>query len=284
MPAVPIEPQGPEGLASSAFDPEDRRWELSPGAYPLAATGWYQSQPDTVRARMGFALRTLLVRRALAVATTIQDALFGVALRLSSGDPGVLEACLDAIDAERGRAVVLQEAFVRTTDAQPLPENGDVVAFSLAMLLRWWPDLALALAVTLPDPLSMVRRLSPPAGEMGLDALSRAAAVADRSRIGALASAVASMASLHRGLLRLAVPVGLALLLPRVARPPRTLLKAYDVPVDVVDQVERERSRDDAMARDAAAARFVCEETGLVGARSRALWGFVWPEGPRPGA
>src|SRR5262249_28462181 len=94
------------------IDPEDRRWEL-PADDVLGATGWYRSQPQGVRARIGLHMMATFMKIGLQFEGVLKRGLLEFALKLPNGSPEVRYAYHEIIE-EAQHSLMFQEFVNRS--------------------------------------------------------------------------------------------------------------------------------------------------------------------------
>ncbi|MEU4833746.1 diiron oxygenase [Streptosporangium sp. NPDC023615] len=258
---------------------DDQRWEL-PEVDRLGGHPWYRAQPPEVRARMGLWRVATAMKIGLQFENLLKRGLLNYAYRLPNGSPEFRYVYHETI--EEGHHGMMFQEFVNRTK---LPIKGMPGPLSLiAQITPWIPlistELFFVFVLGGEDPIDHIQRrtLRNGSARHPLEESIMRIHVAEEARHISFARhylrrRVPRMPRHRRFVLGLVAPVVLGVMVRIMLSPPGAMIKAFDIPDQVVRDVY---TRNPAMVQEIrdsiGKTRELCAELGMMNAVQRRVW------------
>jgi hypothetical protein len=260
------------------IDPADPRWELDERD-PLGATAWYRAQPPEVRARIGLRIIASKMKTGLEFESVLKRGLLEYASTLPNGSREFRYAYHEIIE-EAQHALMFQEFVNRTGfDIRGIPALLRPGTRHIVKMGRRFPELFFVFVLGGEDPIDYVQRrtLRERAVHPLLERIMRIHVTEEARHLSFarhyLKSRVPTMSRRRRMILAYRAPVILAVMARMMMRPPRHVIKAEQIPTDVVTAAyagnPHHRGETVAALRKV---RDLCREIGIVTPTSVRLW------------
>jgi hypothetical protein len=270
-----------------AIDPADPRWDLSPES-GLGATEWYRNQPPEVRARIGLHGIAANMKAGLQFESILKRGLLEYAFLLPDHSPEFRYAYHEVIE-EAQHSLMFQE-FVNRTGLEVPGLTWDIKfgARRVIGMARRFPALFFVFVLGGEDPIDHVQRTALRSDRELHPLLERIMRihVTEEARHLSFArqylrTAVPKLGRLQRTWIAIQSPVILAVMASVMMRPPRALVRTYDIPKAALAEAYGPGSA----ARDETRAslrkvRNLLTELGLITPISKRLWRTfgIWEE------
>ena len=270
-----------------AIDPCDPRWELDPDR-GLGATDWYRNQPADVRARIGLHGIVANMKAGLQFESILKRGLLEFAFQLPDRSPEFRYAYHEVIE-EAQHALMFQEFVNRSgLDAPGLTWDLKLGARRVIGFSRRFPALFFVFVLGGEDPIDHVQRTALRSGRELHPLLERIMRihVTEEARHLSFArqylrTTVPRLGRWRRNAIAFQAPLILAVMSSVMMRPPRSLVRAYDIPKDVIAQAygPGSQARED-VRQSLRKVRQLLSELGLVTPAARRLWRAfgIWDE------
>jgi len=262
-----------------ALDPADPRFELS-SLDPLAGTGWYRSQPAEVRARIGCWRYATYMKTGWHFENLLQRGLLAYVMDLPDGAAEFRYAHHELIE-ESQHTLMFGEFIARTG----LPVRGmprrlvRLIEMGGPKVVRRSPLLFFIGVLGGEEPIDNQQRRLLSSGDPLHPLVERIMRihVTEEARHLSFARAVITrdagrLNRRQRHLVALLAPIALGTLTRVMLRPPRDMIRQFDIPEAVVAEAyrsaEARRIASDAVART----RRLLDDLGLVTRLSRRVW------------
>ena len=262
-----------------AIEPDDPRWELAPDS-PLGATAWYRDLPADTRARIGLHGIVSNMKAGLQFENILERGLLEYAFRLPDGAPEFRYAYHEVIE-ESQHSLMFQE-FVNRSGLEPAGLTWDLKLGSRMVIhmARRFPELFFVFVLGGEDPIDHVQRTVLRSGRELHPLLERIMRIHVTEEARHLSFArqylrhrVSQLPRRRRRALALHAPIVLATMASVMMRPPRHIVRTYDIPADVLreaygpDTPSRQQVRDSLRK-----VRSLLVDLGLVTKASKRLW------------
>ena len=223
-----------------AIDPADPRWELAPDA-PLAGTAWYRSLPPETRARLGLHLVVSNMKAGLQFENILERGLLEYAFALPDRAPEFRYAYHEIIE-ESQHSLMFQEFVNRSgLDAPGLTWDLKLGSRMVIQMARRFPAMFFVFVLGGEDPIDHVQRTILRSGRELHPLVERIMRIHVTEEARHLSFArqylrhhVPQLSAWRRRALTIQAPVVLATMASVMMRPPRHIVRAYDIPADVV--------------------------------------------------
>jgi len=261
-----------------AIDPADPRFEL-PSHDPLARTAWYQSQPQSVRARIGLHMMANFMRIGRAFEGILKRGILEFVNRLPEDAPEIRYAYHEVIE-EAQHSLMFHE-FVRRSGLEvPLPA---VLRFSDRQVMRFarrFPELFFMLVLAGEDPIdwSQRRALQDKAEHHPLLERIIKIHITEEARHMSFARhylrrTVPALGRVKRTLLRLRTPIVFWIAAGLMLKPSPHIARTYGIPRETLRQAYGPGSSfQDFAVQALRKPRELCWELGVLDDRSAWLW------------
>jgi hypothetical protein len=261
------------------IDPADPRWEMSPDA-GLGATEWYRTQPAEVRARIGLQRIASNMKAGLQFESILKRGLLEHAFGLPDHSVEFRYIYHEVIE-EAQHSLMFQEFVNRTGLEVPgLTWDLKIGARRVMRMARTSPALFFVFVLGGEDPIDYVQRnalrgvreLHPL-----LERIMRIHVTEEARHLSFarqyLRAHVPTLPTRKRRAIALQAPIILATMASVMMRPPRSLVRTYAIPKDVLADAygPGSASRDDVRA-SLRKVRQVMTELGLVTPAAKRLW------------
>jgi hypothetical protein len=269
------------------IDPTDPRWELE-GDIGLGATEWYRSRPPDVRARIGLHSIAANMKAGLQFESVLKRGLLEYAFQLPDHSPEFRYAYHEVIE-EAQHSLMFQEFVNRTgLDVPGLTWDLKFGSRRVIGIARRFPALFFVFVLGGEDPIDHVQRTALRSGRKLHPLLERIMRIHVTEEARHLSFArqylrtnVPTLNRRQRHAIAFEAPLILAQMASVMMRPPRTLVRTYNIPKDVLI----EAYGPDAPSRDATReslrkVRSLLVELGLVTPAAKRLWMTfgIWEE------
>ncbi len=271
------------------IDPTDPRWELD-GDHGLGATEWYRSQSPDVRARIGLHSIAANMKAGLQFESVLKRGLLEYAFQLPDNSPEFRYAYHEVIE-EAQHSLMFQEFVNRTgLDVPGLTWDLKFGSRRVIGIARRFPALFFVFVLGGEDPIDHVQRTTLRSGRELHPLLERIMRIHVTEEARHLSFArqylranVPALGIRQRLSIAIQAPVILAQMASVMMRPPRSLVREYGIPKDVIAEAYGPASS----ARDATRAslrkvRDLLTELGLVTPPAKRLWKTlgIWENAP----
>ena len=269
------------------IDPTDPRWELASDS-GLGATEWYRSQPQDVRARIGLHGIAANMKAGLQFESILKRGLLEYAFLLPDHSPEFRYAYHEVIE-EAQHSLMFQE-FVNRTGLEVPGLTWDLKFGARRVLgvARRFPALFFVFVLGGEDPIDHVQRAALRSGRELHPLLERIMRIHVTEEARHLSFArqylrtnVPKLSRRRRHAIAIEAPLILAQMAAVMMRPPRALVRVYDIPKDVLDEAygPGSASRDE-VRHSLRKVRGLLTELGLVTPASKRLWKTfgIWDE------
>jgi hypothetical protein len=261
------------------IDPDDPRWELSTED-SLGATEWYRSQPLGVRTRIGLYRYTTAMKIGLQFENVLKRGLLEYTLDLPNGDPKFRYAYHELIE-EAHHGLMFQE-FVNRSGFDP-PGLGWQEKFGanrIVKLGRFFPELFFIFVLGGEDPIDHLQRetLRSDRELQPLFEMIMRHHVTEEARHLSFARHflklnVPQLPAAKRVVMSIATPLILGTMSQLMMQAPRSLIRKFDVPDEVVREAYKDNAEHKQKTKDAVRkVRNLCKEIGLINPVSKRLW------------
>jgi hypothetical protein len=262
-----------------AVNPHDPRFELD-ADNPLGATEWYRSLPAETRAEMGLRAIVANMKAGLQFESILKRGLLEYAFKLPDGAPEFRYAYHEVIE-EAHHSLMFQEFVNRSgLEVQGLTWDLKFGARRVIAMARRFPAQFFVFVLGGEDPIDHVQRTVLRSGRDLHPLLERIMRIHVTEEARHLSFArqylrtnVPTLSRRQRALIAIQAPIILYTMAGVMMRPPKDLVRRYDIPKDVLRE---------AYPRDGAAAQAVRDslrkvrellvELGLVGPVATRLW------------
>ncbi len=261
------------------IDPADPRWEISADS-GLGATEWYRSQPGDLRARIGLHGIAANMKAGLQFESILKRGLLEYAFGLPDRSPEFRYAYHEVIE-EAQHSLMFQEFVNRSGLEVPgLTWDLKLGARRVMRMARTFPALFFVFVLGGEDPIDHVQRTALRSGRELHPLLERIMRIHVTEEARHLSFArqylrvnVPELAPRQRRAITVQAPIILATMASVMMRPPRQLVRTYDIPKDVLAEAygPSAPSRDEVRA-SLRKVRNLLTELGLVTPASKRLW------------
>ena len=225
-----------------AIDTADPRWELAPDA-PLAGTDWYRSLPPETRSRLGLHLIVSNMKAGLQFENILERGLLEYAFALPDRSPEFRYAYHEVIE-ESQHSLMFQEFVNRSgLDAPGLTWDLRLGSRMVVQMARRFPAMFFVFVLGGEDPIDHVQRTVLRSGREIHPLLERIMRIHVTEEARHLSFArqylrhhVPRLSRWRRRALTVQAPVVLATMASVMMRPPRHIVRAYDIPDHVIRQ------------------------------------------------
>jgi len=262
-----------------AIDPTDPRWELDSEA-GLGATQWYHELPQELRARIGLHSITANMKAGLQFESILKRGLLEYAFGLPDNSVEFRYAYHEVIE-EAHHSLMFQEFVNRSgLDAPGLTWDLKFAARRVLRIARRFPALFFVFVLGGEDPIDHVQRTTLRSGRDLHPLLERIMRihVTEEARHLSFArqylrSNVPNLGRIQRQAIAVQAPIILAVMASVMMRPPRTLVREYNIPRDVISEAYGPGSPSrDATRQSLRKVRQLLEELGLITPPAKLLW------------
>jgi hypothetical protein len=262
-----------------AIDPHDPRFELEPG-HPVGDTDWYRSLPPETRAEMGLRSIVANMKAGLQFESILKRGLLEYAFLLPDGAPEFRYAYHEVIE-EAQHSLMFQEFVNRSgLEVQGLTWDMKFGARRVIAMARRFPAQFFVFVLGGEDPIDHVQRTVLRSGRDIHPLLERIMRihVTEEARHLSFArqylrNAVPNLSSRQRAMISIQAPIILHTMAGVMMRPPKDLVRRYDIPKSVLAEAYPKDGPAAQAVRDSLRkVRELLVELGLVGPVSKALW------------
>jgi hypothetical protein len=262
-----------------AIDPADPRWEFTPSVNSLGASDWYRSLPQETRAEIGLFHIASSMKIGLQFESVLKRGLLEFAFNLPNGDPKFRYAYHEMI--EEGQHALMFQEFVNRTgyDIPGLPRYIQVITRQIVALGRRFPELFFMFVLGGEDPIDHVQREALREGTQPpvLERIMRIHVTEEARHLSFarhyLKLRAAEMGPLRRTVLGIGAPIILGVMAQLMMQPSPALIRRFDVPKSVVDEVYRNNPDHAARTRTALRkVRRLSQEIGIVNPLTKPIW------------
>jgi hypothetical protein len=270
-----------------AIDQADPRWELAPDA-PLAGTDWYRSQPAETRSRLGLHLVVSNMKAGLQFENILERGLLEYAFALPDRSPEFRYAYHEIIE-ESQHSLMFQEFVNRSgLDAPGLTWDLRLGSRAVVQMARRFPAMFFVFVLGGEDPIDHVQRRTLRSGRELHPLIERIMRIHVTEEARHLSFArqylrhhVPQLPARRRLALSVQAPVVLSTMASVMMRPPRHLVREYEIPAGVIRQTYGRGTPSRQQVRESLRkVRALLVELGLVTSVSKRLWRAldVWDE------
>lgn len=261
------------------IDPRDPRFEFDPD-HPLATTDWYRDKSPEERAVIGLDFVTASMKIGIVFENVLQRGLLQLAMAIPDRDPSFRYAYHEVIE-EAQHSLMFQEFIDRSTRPSATLSPGKRVATHfVANLGRRFPELFMLFVLGGEEPIDREQRraLKQRRTIHPLVARIMQIHVTEEARHLCFARSwlterVPQLSNTKRWALRLTAPLLLGFMARTMLEPPRSLVKRYAIPPEVIDLAYRNNPTHRKSVRDAlSGVRSLCDELDLIRPFTRQLW------------
>jgi len=261
------------------IDRSDPRWEL-PKTDPLGSHSWYRAQPQEVRSGIGIYRIANAAKLGVQFENLLNRGLYTYAFSLPNGSAEFRYAYHEAI--EEGHHGMMFQEFVNRSgfDIGGLPwilrQSAQLVPF----LGRLFPELFFFFVLGGEDPIDYVQRKMINTDEVVHPLIERIMRIhiAEEARHLSFArhylrKRVPNVGFARKRVLRVAIPLILGRMARTMLAPSRAMVRHFDIPVEVINEVYRYNPSARAEVRASLAkVRDLALELDLVDAFSKQIW------------
>jgi hypothetical protein len=270
-----------------AIDPTDPRWELS-DEHPLGATEWYRSLPSDVRARIGLHSIVANMKAGLQFESILKRGLLEYAFKLPDRSPEYRYAYHEVIE-EAQHSLMFQEFVNRSgLDAPGLTWDVKFGARRVIGMARRFPALFFVFVLGGEDPIDHVQRTALRSGRELHPLLERIMRIHVTEEARHLSFArqylrtnVPKLSRRRRRSIAIQAPLILATMASVMMRPPRSIVRTFDIPKAVLTEAygRGTPSRDEVRA-SLRKVRTLLTDLELVTPVSKKMWRSfgIWEE------
>jgi hypothetical protein len=270
-----------------SIDQADPRWELAPDA-PLAGTDWYRSQPAETRSRLGLHLVVSNMKAGLQFENILERGLLEYAFALPDRSPEFRYAYHEIIE-ESQHSLMFQEFVNRSgLDAPGLTWDLRLGSRAVVQMARRFPAMFFVFVLGGEDPIDHVQRRTLRSGRELHPLIERIMRIHVTEEARHLSFArqylrhhVPQLPARRRLALSVQAPVVLSTMASVMMRPPRHLVREYEIPAGVIRQTYGRGTPSRQQVRESLRkVRALLVELGLVTSVSKRLWRAldVWDE------
>jgi hypothetical protein len=270
-----------------AIDQADPRWELAPDA-PLAGTDWYRSQPAETRSRLGLHLVVSNMKAGLQFENILERGLLEYAFALPDRSPEFRYAYHEIIE-ESQHSLMFQEFVNRSgLDAPGLTWDLRLGSRAVVQMARRFPAMFFVFVLGGEDPIDYVQRRTLRSGRELHPLIERIMRIHVTEEARHLSFArqylrhhVPQLPARRRLALSVQAPVVLSTMASVMMRPPRHLVREYEIPAGVIRQTYGRGTPSRQQVRESLRkVRALLVELGLVTPVSKRLWRAldIWDE------
>jgi len=270
-----------------AIDQADPRWELAPDA-PLAGTDWYRSQPAETRSRLGLHLVVSNMKAGLQFENILERGLLEYAFALPDRSPEFRYAYHEIIE-ESQHSLMFQEFVNRSgLDAPGLTWDLRLGSRAVVQMARRFPAMFFVFVLGGEDPIDHVQRRTLRSGRELHPLIERIMRIHVTEEARHLSFArqylrhhVPQLPARRRLALSVQAPVVLSTMASVMMRPPRHLVREYEIPAGVIRQTYGRGTPSRQQVRESLRkVRALLVELGLVTSVSKRLWRAldIWDE------
>jgi len=261
------------------IDIHDPRWELTE-TDPLGRTEWYRSQPQEIRAEIGLSRIVSNMKVGLQFENVLQRGLLEFAAKLPNGTPEFRYAYHEVI--EEGHHSMMFQEFVNRSglEAPGMPKFIQMQANRVVLMGRRFPEMFFIFVLGGEDPIDHVQRetlrserdLHPL-----LERIMRIHVTEEARHLSFarhyLRTTVPTLTRRQRAMMSIQAPLILHTMAGVMMRPPKDLVRRYDIPQTVLrDAYPPDGPAAQAVRDSLRKVRELLVELGLVGPVSRRLW------------
>jgi hypothetical protein len=262
-----------------AIDPDDPRWEM-PESFPLGATEWYRSQDAGIRSRLGLHTITSNMKAGLQFESVLKRGLLEYAARLPDGSPEFRYVYHEVIE-EAQHSLMFQEFVNRAGLETPgLTWDMRFGAQRFVGLARRSPTLFFVFVLGGEDPIDHVQRTilrSDRELHPLIERIMRIHVTEEARHLSFarsyLRTHVPKLSSWQRQYIALQAPLILATMASVMMRPPRHLVRTYEIPTPVLAEAYGPGTQSRQNVQDSLRKlRNLLVELGLVTPLSKRIW------------
>lgn len=270
-----------------AIDPRDPRFELPPDS-PLGATEWYRSLPQATRARLGLHAIVGNMKAGLQFESVLKRGLLEYAFRLPDGSPEFRYVYHEVIE-EAQHSLMFQEFVNRAgLDAPGLTWDMKFGSRRVIGMARRFPAMFFVFVLGGEDPIDHVQRRALRSGREIHPLLERIMRIHVTEEARHLSFArqylrqnVPKLPRRQRFAISIQAPLTLATMAGVMMRPPKHLVRAYEIPKAALEEAYGPGAPAGQEVRDSLRkVRDLLVELDLVNAASLLLWRrfHIWDE------
>jgi hypothetical protein len=270
-----------------AIDPDDPRWELFPDS-PMGGTDWYQSLPAGTRSRLGLHSITSSMKAGLQFENVLKRGLLEYAFGLPDGSPEFRYVYHEVIE-EAQHSLMFQEFVNRAGLETPgLTWDMRLGSRGVVRLGRRSPVMFFVFVLGGEDPIDHVQRTilrSDRELHPLIERIMRIHVTEEARHLSFarsyLRTNIASVPAWRRQAIALRAPFILGQMAAVMMRPPRHLVRAYDIPSEVLSEVYGRGTASRQEVKDSLRkVRNLLVELGLVTSTSKKIWRRfdIWDE------
>jgi hypothetical protein len=269
------------------IEPTDPRWELH-ALDGLGATAWYQAQPQDVRARMGLHGIASKMQIGYFFEGVLKRGLLEHATTLPAGSPELRYVYHEVIE-EAQHSLMFQEFVNRSgLEAPGLTWDMKFGARRVIGMARRFPAMFFVFVLGGEDPIDHVQRTALRSGREIHPLLERIMRIHVTEEARHLSFArqylrhtVPTLSRVQRRAITIQAPMTLATMAGVMMRPPRQLVRTYDIPkATLTEAYRREGPAGDAVRESLRKVRDLLVDLELVTPMSKQLWRRlgIWDE------
>ena len=262
-----------------AIDAADPRWELAPDA-PLAGTDWYRSLPPETRSRLGLHLIVANMKAGLQFENILERGLLEYAFALPDRSPEFRYAYHEVIE-ESQHSLMFQEFVNRSgLDAPGLTWDLRLGSRAVVQMARRFPAMFFVFVLGGEDPIDHVQRRTLRSGQELHPLIERIMRIHVTEEARHLSFArqylrhhVPQLSAGRRRALTVQAPIVLSTMASVMMRPPRHIVREYDIPDDATRQAYGPGTPSRRQVQESLRkVRTLLVELGLVTRASKLLW------------
>jgi hypothetical protein len=262
-----------------AINPHDPRFELD-ADNPLGATEWYRSLPAETRAEMGLRAIVANMKAGLQFESILKRGLLEYAFKLPDGAPEFRYAYHEVIE-EAHHSLMFQEFVNRSgLEVQGLTWDLKFGARRVIAMARRFPAQFFVFVLGGEDPIDHVQRTVLRSGRDLHPLLERIMRIHVTEEARHLSFArqylrtnVPTLSRRQRALIAIQAPIILYTMAGVMMRPPKDLVRRYDIPKDVLREAyPRDGTAAQAVRDSLRKVRELLDDLGLVGPVAKRVW------------
>jgi hypothetical protein len=266
---------------ANRIDPEDPRFELAPDD-PLAHTAWYRGLPQAARADLGLLSIASTMKTGVCFEAILAQGLLEFASTRPDGSPELRYAYHELIEEAQHSLMFLE--FIRRSGmrASGLTRIEAVSARGVPRLGRTFPELFFLHVLAGETPNDHVQRTMLERGPALHPLVSRImhAHVTEEARhvcfaVRFLEERIPRLGAWRMARLRLAAPFVLANTARAMLRVPHAVVRAYDLPPEVLAEADGSRCARGRLHAGLAPVRALCERLRVWTPRTALLWKWL---------
>jgi hypothetical protein len=275
-PYVDIDWDAPE----FAVVPDDPRWILPSSSDPLGAHPWYLSQPRDRQIAIGMWRQANVAKVGLQFEQLLIGGVMNYVFRVANGSPEFRYLTHEVVE-ECNHTLMFQEMVNRIGD--DVPGMGKIMKFVgplLPLFGRVFPTTFFAMVLAGEEPIDHIQKQVLRAGEQShpiMEGVMRIHIAEEARHISFaheyLRHRVPNLHPLKRFVLSIAYPIIMFVACNLIVRPPRSLFRTFDIPMDVRRELFWRNPESKARRRDFFGdVRMLATDTGLMNPVSKLVW------------